>query len=357
MRQILSILIALLIINPIFAQTDAKAVITGPTSVEAPKQAIIIRTTGSVGDHFRFSVTPATAQSLTVRDDTTNELILLFVPENAGTYSVAFAAAATTQSTIDPTTKILTPAKCTLDIKLLQIQVNAGPVIPPTPIVPVIPIINQTVISPVSLIIGQSMAIQLTATNNPTSFATVTPLPSGLTLSSQGMISGLPTTSGSFTSAITASNQSGVSPPFTITFNIQAAPPPPPPPPPADPLLTALNAAYAKDIAAGNTTATHKTILSTIYQQAALKTVPDPTLTLPSQVFDAMRAAIANPALNFPASTSLLNVRKAIADYESTSLNLTPSSVLDQPTRQAIASLFTKISQNLDQIPLDTKSK
>jgi N-acetylneuraminic acid mutarotase len=81
--------------------------------------------------------------------------------------------------------------------------------------------------------VGQQLTLQITATNNPTSYA-ASRLPPGLSLldPALGIISGVPTTNvGSpFLSTFTATNGSGTSQPKNVSFSIKASPTPAPSP-------------------------------------------------------------------------------------------------------------------------------
>lgn len=71
--------------------------------------------------------------------------------------------------------------------------------------------------------IGTSFSQNIQATQNPTSYAIVSgnSLPTGLSLNATtGLISGTPTTAGTFTTDITATNGAGTSAPATINFTI-----------------------------------------------------------------------------------------------------------------------------------------
>lgn len=115
-----------------FGQDTPKAIITGPSSVAEPKRSIILRTEGSVGSTLKFSMSPKVPQSFSFRDDQTGELIFLYIPDNAGVYSVALAA----------TTK-----EGKVDVTILQTTVG-GPVVP-TPVDPVIPTPKPKPVDPV----------------------------------------------------------------------------------------------------------------------------------------------------------------------------------------------------------------
>ncbi|MEO7167420.1 MAG: kelch repeat-containing protein [Chthoniobacterales bacterium] len=77
--------------------------------------------------------------------------------------------------------------------------------------------------------VGQQLTLQITATNNPTSYA-ASPLPAGLSVldPALGIISGAPTVNGTTTSIFTATNGSGMSAPQDVSFSIKASPTPSP---------------------------------------------------------------------------------------------------------------------------------
>ncbi len=82
-----------------------------------------------------------------------------------------------------------------------------------------------TITSASSTTFTQNVAgrFQVTATGNPApTISTAGPLPSGVTLSSSGLLSGTPTQSGTFTFTITAAN--GTSPDATQTFTLTVTP-------------------------------------------------------------------------------------------------------------------------------------
>jgi hypothetical protein len=75
--------------------------------------------------------------------------------------------------------------------------------------------------------VGQAFSFQLTADNNPTSFAIASGnLPAGLTLnSSTGLVSGTPNEEGTFGVNFTAANGNGTGPAQTVRFTIDLDPP------------------------------------------------------------------------------------------------------------------------------------
>jgi Putative Ig domain len=84
-----------------------------------------------------------------------------------------------------------------------------------------------TSLTTASAIVGQAFSYTITATNNPTGF-TATPLPDGLTLNpSSGVISGIPTTSGTTIITLGASNAGGTG---TASLNVSISPALPPAP-------------------------------------------------------------------------------------------------------------------------------
>ena len=77
--------------------------------------------------------------------------------------------------------------------------------------------------------VGSSFSNSISATNSPTSYALAnsTTLPAGLSLNTTtGLISGIPSASGTFTTDVTATNAAGTSAIVTLTFNISAISPP-----------------------------------------------------------------------------------------------------------------------------------
>ncbi len=74
--------------------------------------------------------------------------------------------------------------------------------------------------------VGLAFSSQITASNSPTSYV-ATGLPAGLSCSSAGLITGTPTTAGSYSVSFTATNAYGTSPAFPQTITILAAGPTP----------------------------------------------------------------------------------------------------------------------------------
>src|SRR5438094_909508 len=88
---------------------------------------------------------------------------------------------------------------------------------PPPPVITSATTANGTV--------GVAFSYQITATNNPTSF-NATGLPAGLTVNtSTGLISGTPTTAGTYSVTISATNAGGTGS-ATLTLTINNPPPP-----------------------------------------------------------------------------------------------------------------------------------
>ncbi len=74
----------------------------------------------------------------------------------------------------------------------------------------------STPVTPRILPLGAAVAIQLTASNEPTAW--LASLPAGLEIDSAGLITGIPTTAGISSSSITAANDDGTSAAVTIQF-------------------------------------------------------------------------------------------------------------------------------------------
>ncbi len=71
--------------------------------------------------------------------------------------------------------------------------------------------------------VGNAFRYQTTATNNPTSFS-ASALPAGLSMSSTtGLISGTPTTAGTYSVTLTATDAAGASKPMTLTLTLAAS--------------------------------------------------------------------------------------------------------------------------------------
>jgi uncharacterized protein YhjY with autotransporter beta-barrel domain len=74
--------------------------------------------------------------------------------------------------------------------------------------------------------VGQPFSYQIVASDSPTSYAVTGGLPPGVTLNTTtGLISGTPTTAGTFNVSVTATNASGTSAPLPVTITIVLLPP------------------------------------------------------------------------------------------------------------------------------------
>ncbi|WP_146180143.1 putative Ig domain-containing protein [Opitutus sp. ER46] len=105
------------------------------------------------------------------------------------------------------------------------------------------PVINSA--ASATATVGQNFTYQITASNSPTSYA-ATGLPAGLTLNtSTGVIAGIPTTAGTSTAQLTATNASGTSASFALSFNVSAASSPGTPAAPLGPTVTAFDLVLA----------------------------------------------------------------------------------------------------------------
>jgi hypothetical protein len=88
-------------------------------------------------------------------------------------------------------------------------------------VLPPVPVITSA--GTANGIVGQAFSYQITATNTPTSFA-ATGLPTGLSLNgTTGLLSGTPTTAGTTTITLTATNAGGTSNPASLTLTVSAA--------------------------------------------------------------------------------------------------------------------------------------
>ncbi len=123
-----------------------------------------------------------------------------------------------------------------------------------------VPVINSS--ASASGTVGVNFSYQLSATNSPTSYAAVDALPSGLTLdTASGAVTGIPSTSGTTTTHFTATNSSGTSAQFAVTFTIAAASggTPGTPAAPVGPTITS----FVLDTRAGQITLSHAHMLLT----------------------------------------------------------------------------------------------
>jgi hypothetical protein len=109
--------------------------------------------------------------------------------------------------------------------------INVGPGVtreisfsPKTINCPAIPVITSA--SQATATRNISFAYQTTATNGPILSYAATGLPSGLTMSQAGWISGIPTTAGTFTVEMTATSANGTSGIFRLTLTVLPGPPP-----------------------------------------------------------------------------------------------------------------------------------
>ena len=159
--------------------------------------------TGQVGVAFSYQITAtnsptsfnATGLPAGLTVNTTTGLIS-GTPTTAGTYSVTISATNSTGT----------------GSATLTLTIN-----PPPPVI--------TSATTASGTVGVAFSYQITATNNPTSF-NATGLPGGLTVNTiTGLISGTPTTAGTYTVTISATNAGGTGS-ATLTLTVVNPPPP-----------------------------------------------------------------------------------------------------------------------------------
>src|SRR5437773_700426 len=191
MKRILPL--ALVLVAAGTALAGPKPVITSPTAA-----------TGQVGVAFSYQITASNGPiisynatglppSLSVNTSTG---LISGTPTTAGTYSVSISATNSSGTG---------SATLTLTIK------------PPPPVI--------TSATTASGTVGVAFSYQITATNNPTSF-NATGLPGGLTVNtSTGLISGTPTTAGTYTVTLSATNAGGTGS-ATLTLTVVNPPPP-----------------------------------------------------------------------------------------------------------------------------------
>ncbi len=140
------------------------------------------------------------------------------------------------------------------DVGTEAVWATAGP--PPTP--PAAPVITSATSAPA--VVGTQFLYQIVASNSPGVFG-ASGLPAGLTLATdKGVITGIPTTAGTFNVTLSAANVAGVgTAPLVITVTGGPIPPGPGPGPAGSPVITsattatvAPGAAFSYQIAATN---------------------------------------------------------------------------------------------------------
>ncbi len=149
---------------------------------------------------------------------------------------------------------------------------------PPNPLAPVVTVTPQVAT------VGANFSYQISATNSPTAY-TADPLPVGLTVSATtGLISGKPTTAGTYTVAVTAINAVGTG---TASLPITVGTTPPPPPPPDGTRTVTLGT----DMKAG----TYYLSTAPITADTTLRDIlnilnpPAPTPKTPEEILEALR--------------------------------------------------------------------
>lgn len=125
--------------------------------------------------------------------------------------------------------------------------------------------------------------------------------------------------------------------------NPPPGPNPPPTPPPDDPLFATLKLAYDREINAAK-----KKDLASLYRQAAVVTVPDPTFTTVGGLYGVVHNA-AEAAVG-PAASVLPLTRRAIADELNAKLPRAPATALTPALRQQIIEQFNRIAGLLEKL-------
>src|SRR5437764_7072208 len=191
MKRILPLVLVMVVVSTALA--GPRPSITSPTAATGQVAvAFSYQITASNGPIISYGATPLPA-GLSVNTSTG---LISGTPTTAGTYSVTISATNSSGTG---------SATLTLTIK------------PPPPVI--------TSATTASGTVGIAFSYQITATNNPTSF-NATGLPAGLTVNtSTGLISGTPTTAGTYTVTISATNAGGTGS-ATLTLTVVNPPPP-----------------------------------------------------------------------------------------------------------------------------------
>ncbi len=127
--------------------------------------------------------------------------------------------------------------------------VDAGEPLPPPP--PPVPDGAPVITSPLAVQaqVNQPFTYQITATNTPILYFAIPPLPAGLTADKEGkgLITGTPTTLGTFTISIGAGNAKGITQ-GTLTITVTDKPVPPVPPTPTDGFTGSVTTTYKNGV-------------------------------------------------------------------------------------------------------------
>lgn len=178
--------------------------LTGPPVIGSPLSA-----SATAGQPFSYQIASGnrpgsySASGLPAGLSLSASGVIAGIPTAGGTYTVSISA---------------TNANGT-DSRNLTLTIAGGGVAP---------VITSSLTA--SGVAGTSFSYQITASNQPTSY-NASGLPPGLSINTTGLISGTPTTAGSYTVHLSATNASGTGN-QDLALTIASAPPPPPPPPP-----------------------------------------------------------------------------------------------------------------------------
>lgn len=202
--------------------------------------------------------------------------------------------------------------------------------------------------------IGQIVVIRTTGSSGKDFKLKVTPATEYYTVrdaeSNELILMFIPSTPGNYVVSMAAAAADKCAIATFLVIIDQVNPPTPvnPTPVPVIPADTELvkifRAAYAKDIAATNGTPTQKNILAAIFRRSPAVIAHAAKVT---DIYDSLRSDVKTLGLT---DSTLINLRTAIAEFESANLKITATTALTDQVRQDITNAFTKIYQALDSI-------